>query len=205
MDMTQFHDCSESFARDLEGFSPPVELTGTTSIYCLSPDFRLAAYDDGWVSFARENGGDLRKLGLGVSVMDTVPVILRDFYRRVYSHCLETGDVWCHHYQCSSPSDFRVFEEIVIGMPERQGLVIAHQLQMQMPQPNAVEYPEEAKFVNPLTEAIGQCAHCRRVVDPHHRRWVLMPEWVRHRPGNIQDDLCPACYVSTYRNVGLTA
>ena len=92
-----------------------------------------------------------------------------------------------------------------MGMPGGRGLLIAHILQMNMPQPRAAEYPALQQFVNPLTDAIGQCAHCRRVVDPHHRRWVLMPDWVNRRPKAVEDDLCPACYVSTYRNVGLSA
>ena len=202
MDVSRFYACSDELSEVLAVFEPDFILDGATTIYVLTSEYRLAAYDVGWVNFARENHGDMSRLGLGVDVLEVMPRVLRLFYERVYRYCLRREATWRHHYQCSSPKEFRVFEEVVAGLPGGTGLLVANFLGMSKPVEEEHHEADSAQYANPLTGTISQCACCRQVLNPRNRRWVRVPEWVRRSPSRVAHELCPTCYLSTYQNPG---
>jgi hypothetical protein len=193
------------FIEHLQNFDPLTLDDEGNVVYGLTADLRLAYFNPAWRRFARDNGGVALgddRYGPGTPVLEAISGPLRDFYARAYARVLETGEVWHHEYECSSPDTYRVFHQTVYPLRQRRGLVVVNSLAVSRP------HEREAHAVAPAGEyayrnaegLITQCSHCRRVQRTDERpHWDWVPEWVSDMPPETSHGLCPLCFDYYYR------
>ena len=168
-------------------------------IYGLWQDLSLAYFNAAWDRFALQNGGDtefLDRWSEGASILEAFPEKLRAFYKLSYEKCLATGEPWEHEYECSSPSVFRKFHQIVYPLKDAALIVVNSLVAEQPHDPSQGEtgnvdeslYRDEDGFVH-------QCAHCRRVQrQSDELTWDWVPDWVASIPPDSTHTFCPTCY-----------
>jgi len=171
--------------------------TEKATIYGLWPDYTLACYNEAWVRFARENGGDpsiLRDWGLGANVMDAVPSCLRPFYEGLYRRCASGFQTQGFSYECSSDTVFRRFSQLVYPLKDGAFLTVhsclvehPHSLSERVPHaPDPLLYRRDG--------VIHQCCHCGRVRNLKYvHRWDWVPVYVRTPDRTTHYELCPPC------------
>lgn len=168
------------------------------TIYGLWPDRTLGYFNEAWVRFARENGGDpaiFRDWNLGANIMEAIPEALCGFYEDLYNRCTATFQAQGFYYECSSARYFRRFSQIVYPLKDGALLsvhscVVEHRHELEGREPKAPDPDTYSK--NGL---IHQCCHCRRVRNMKvYERWDWVPEYVRVRHPNISHGLCPTCF-----------
>lgn len=165
-------------------------------VFALDGDLRLAFLSRSWFTFASDNGGEemLASWGIGRSVLDATPEVLRPFYREGLSSALGSRRMWAHEYLCSSPDKERRFRMLAAAIPG--GLVVSNALVVEL-EIRATAPPDAATYADWTTGLIHQCASCRRTsraADP--TIWDFVPAWVAKQPPNTTHVLCPTCTVT---------
>jgi hypothetical protein len=193
------------FIEHLQNFDPITLNDDGNVVYGLNAELRLAYFNPAWHRFARENGGEAlveERYQPGTPVLDAIAGPLRDFYAEAYTRVLETGEVWQHDYECSSPEVYRVFHQTVYPLRHRQGLVVVNSLAVSSPmalERRTATDPGQYSY-HDARGLITQCSHCRRVQRadgvPH---WDWVPTWVSDMPRETSHGLCPLCYDFYYR------
>lgn len=190
---------SPEFERVLEGYRLDDLEQHRGAIYGLWKDFRLAYLNSAWINFARDNGADsafFDKWRLGAHILDAVPDQLRPLYQEAYSTCLSTGEPWHHEYECSSPTDYRRFHQIVYPLHAAAVLVV-NSLKVESPHDENTHVPrdpDERMYRDP-DGFVHQCAYCRRVENQlERRRWDWVPAWVQKIPQETSHTYCPPCF-----------
>lgn len=155
-------------------------------------DLRLAYVNPAWARFAEENGGRsvTGDWPLGRSLAECLPTPLERFYLDAWSGCVRSGEPWSHDYECSSPTVYRLFHQVVYPLGAG-GLLVTNALREERA-PDAPDHtPDRARFER--DGIITTCSHCRcfRDVDD---RWRRVSEWVRQMPPMVSHGLCPACF-----------
>ncbi|MCO6432518.1 MAG: hypothetical protein J5J00_16815 [Deltaproteobacteria bacterium] len=168
-------------------------------VFGIWSDYRLAYYNSAWTRFALENGAgaDFTEVwGLGRSIMDAVPEVLRPFYIKFFHTAREKAAELrpvSHVYDCSAPDKYRQFNMTVYPVDSR-GWVIVNSLFVEASH-GAPDYNEIA-LAQYIEESglVSQCAHCRRVKDAQcPNKWDWVAEWVKRPHPNTSHCLCPVC------------
>jgi hypothetical protein len=158
------------------------------------PDLTLAYLNQGWITFARQNGGVPERWGLGTSLVEVIPAVMLPFFSEQFMRVLREGRPWRHDYECSSPERMRIFHMIVYPLGSGQGLLMIHSLRR-----DSKHAPGPSKFsivdYEDKDGLIHHCAHCRRVrrIDDASV-WDWVPELVRNPKPNTSHGLCIPCF-----------
>ena len=164
------------------------------TIYIIDPKFRLCAYNQAWVDFARNNDGVdvLTAYPLGSSILTAFADALKPFYTSAYAMALSTHTMFAHDYECSSPDRFRRFRQTAYPLPGGVGLIVTHHLVEELGH-SEESHAYHPRFVDTHGHII-QCCHCRKLQDPlAPQKWVWVPDVIRTQPANISHALCPRC------------
>ncbi|MBC7962985.1 MAG: hypothetical protein H7Y05_08580 [Steroidobacteraceae bacterium] len=199
--MKHFHD---DFSALLNGFKLETLENDPNSIYGLSVGLALNYLNAGWFDFAKENQGEpaiSERFVLGTYIGDAMSGSVRDYYLEAFQNVLQTGKVWHHDYECSSPEKFRIYHQSVYPLYNRQGLIIVNSLVKEHPletdsrtpcQPIRNLYTQETGFIT-------QCSNCRRVqLATRQDVWDWVPAWVEQMPENTSHGLCQICFEYYY-------
>ena len=190
---------------DLAPFSLDALREEPSTIYALSQDLRITYVNAAWTRFALANGARWNEgeWGIGRSVMDAIPELLRPFYERLFERALEERVVVEHDYDCSSATVSRRFRMRLLPC-EAGGLLVVHSLLREDPRSEPGMPPLDALYRH--LGMIAQCSHCRRVQranEPDHWDWV--PAYVEQPQPNTSHGLCPLCADYYYSEARLDA
>lgn len=195
----------DDFPALLTGFSLETLENEPNAVYGLSANLTLNYLNPGWFDFARKNEGEpaiSERFVLGTHIGEAMTGPVRDFYLEAFQGVLQSGKVWHHDYECSTPQIFRTFHQSVYPLYNRSGLVIvnslvtaqSHDLVSRKPcQPIMKLYLKETGFIT-------QCCNCRRVQRANAEDvWDWVPEWVEHMPANTSHTFCQICFEYYYQ------
>jgi hypothetical protein len=175
------------------------------TVFGLWPDLTLSWFNPAWQRFADENAGGEQiasDWGLGRSVLEATPDVIRPWYETAYLKCFETKERLEHVYECSSHKLFRRFHQMIYPLADASGLLVVNSLVVE----HDHDMPgREARAASPRDYRdedgglVNMCCHCRRV---RHclveERWDWVPEWVVRQPENVSHGLCPSCFGHYY-------
>jgi hypothetical protein len=171
--------------------------------YILDSQFRIMYCNPAWNRFARSNGApQLTSEGVvGSDLFDSIPEVLRAVYADAFREVLNTGRVWEHSYECSSPSLFRTFRMRIHLLKPQNWFVVTNALTVERSHARtATADPNGYVDANGF---ITNCAHCRcskRVDSPD--QWDFVPEYIQPRLASavkVSHGLCPVCRAYFYR------
>lgn len=168
--------------------------TSPDTIYIVDSDLRLRAYNYAWIAFAQNNDGQalLTRYHWGDAIDAAFPQDVKQYYQEAYRRALLNKAPFQHIYECSSPDQYRRFQQTAYPLAGAEGLVIAHHLIEERGHGEPAEV-FDAKYLNSDGQII-QCCHCRKVRDPADaRRWIWVPALVKQTMANISHTLCPRC------------
>jgi hypothetical protein len=199
--MNRIHDL---FLEMLNGFNLETFEEDPGTVFGLSADLLLIYFNRAWFSFARENEGEpmiSEKFPLGAHLGDAIKGELRDYYLASYVNALQTGMVWHHDYECSSPDVLRIYHQAAYPLARRQGLAVVNSLVRAQPH-DPVERPPhepiEALYLQ-KTGLITQCSNCRRTLRASAPEcWDWVPAWVEKMPENTSHSICKICFEYYY-------
>lgn len=168
--------------------------TGTT--YGLWPDLRLAAYDEAWLKFSQDNGGEpmtSTQWTVGRCILEAIADPLRPFFSKHYQQCLSEQRPWEHHYECSSADTYREMHMLVLPVGQAEGLVVINSIARSVPHQRA-SGPVIETLYRDSSGKMTQCCHCRRMrrVDVD-TIWEWIPEWVDQQPEATSHGICEPC------------
>ncbi len=161
-------------------------------IYEIDADLRIVRCNQSWDRFALENASPkaIRSRVAGVSVMEVVPVALKDFYLRVYENVRAHKRNWWHVFECSSPARQRHFQMRVL--PHGTGFLTVNTLIREAPHRESKTLPM-AEYLD-ADGIAAMCAHCRRA---RNRARPGVWDWIATlliaEEALIQYELCPFC------------
>jgi hypothetical protein len=162
--------------------------------FALDRGLRVTYCNEAWDRFARENKGSAveRPAPYGRSVLDVIAPNLRTLYASAYAFVFATGQPWIHHYECSSPSHYRLFRMTVERKDEH--LVIANVL-IQERRHGLERQPMSAKaaLYEIRTGTVTMCSVCRRTCRNDGRTWDWVPSYQEHPPALLVHGLCDEC------------
>lgn len=166
-------------------------------------DLIIRAYNRAYVTFAAANGlPDIeQRFGLGSDILAAFSEPARTFYAEVYRRVLSEQNTFHQRYECSSPSQRRLFLLSAYASVGGKALIIAHHLTIEEPIPVSDQQALAGTHCSPEGFVI-QCCHCRKVrnfLAPD--RWDWVPELVAQRPTNVSHTFCPRCFDHYYPDV----
>ena len=190
---------------EASGLTPDVLDLNPAVIYILNPDLCIGYSNLAWDKFALINDGEalIRPANLGLNVLQVVPEPLKQFYREGFTGVQQSGEIWTHEFECSSPETYRVFQMRVLRLPGSY-LMVENSLRQDVPHdldPWALLHPNYANNSGIVT----MCCHCRRTlrVGPQpHRVWDWVPHFLtRERTAKVSHGLCDTCRVYFYNSL----
>jgi hypothetical protein len=142
-----------------------------------------------WDEFAAANSGSAAALSTGVlgrNLMDFIPPVLKPFYAK---NLLKTPPylIWDHNYECSTPSEFRIFRLQALRLKDTGEILLVHSLQIRRPHTRRPMEPPA------MRGQVAMCAHCRRTHAGTNGEWLWTPEFIAHPPEDRADSLCRRC------------
>lgn len=191
--------------RIADGFAPlvvPFDVTVLdelpATVCAVSSDLRIAYVNPAWVTFGLANGAKSAEAScyLGSEVQLAVPDVLRPFYDSMYARALEQMEPVEHDYECSSPTQYRLFRMRI--HPCRSGAcVIVHSLRRETAHTAHASPPLEQLYRDERG-FIVQCANCRRVHRPRTgdgttAEWDWVPDYVAFMPPRTSHGICALC------------
>ncbi|MBT8315590.1 MAG: hypothetical protein KJP26_14125 [Maribacter sp.] len=188
------------FLSQLGDFNLEVLERSEYSIYALSRDLRFTYFNPAWFRFATKNGFDkaaAKKLALGSSVLKWIRGLrLKCYLRNNYKKVIRTGKIWHFDYECSSPSEYRLFHQIVHPLYKKSGVLIINTEMFKLPMStmNRKTFRViEDRYIQSDGQIVhcGNCRHTRRADEPDLWDWV--PEWIDKLPANYRLSICPTC------------
>lgn len=199
--MERFH---ADFASLLKGFNLETLEKDSNPIFGLSTDLTLNYLNPAWFTFAAENEGEpaiSERFHLGTNIGVAMLGSARDYYLDIFQKIIQTGEVWHHDYECSSPEKFRIYHQAVYPLHNRCGLISVNSLVKEEPHNETARRacPPIVKTYTQDTGFITQCSNCRRAqraTQPEVWDWV--PAWVAHIPKNCSHSFCPICFEYYY-------
>lgn len=179
---------------ELEGFNQTLIALAEDVIYLLSPALTLIAFNQGWVRFALENGGEqlLEMCQPGMSILSAMSGTMAASIRKHYGQVLLSKKPFIHAYECSSPDEKREFLQVVYPLKAGQGVMVTNsQLYTRH---KDVENILSDRQITDIHGSMKQCMHCQRVArQDAMASWEWVPELsAAHRPF-ISHTLCSYC------------
>lgn len=169
----------------------------------LDSSCRILYCNRAWDDFAKANGGSAAAYGRslqGQCLTSYIPGWLRPFY---VDHLRQAtwGGMWTHVYECSSPTEFRLYRLQALALPDTRELLICHACLSLSPHTRVPVKPDpRAHYSNGV---VAMCSHCRRTKRIGAAiSWDWIPEFLAHPPENRADDLCERC--EAYYSRGIT-
>jgi hypothetical protein len=170
--------------------------------YVLDSQFRILYCNPAWNRFAIANGApQLTSYAVtGSDLFDAIPEDLKGLYCDTFHKVLSTGRVWEQTYQCSSPTEFRLFRMRIHLLKPQNWLIVTNPLLVERPHTRTAP-PDSNSYVN-TKGFVTMCAHCRcsrRLDDPSH--WDFVPEYLKLSPESttkVTHGLCPVCRAYFY-------
>jgi len=182
---------------------PHLEAAQST-VYGIWSDFRLAYCNPAWFRFAMQEHGEpqmSQRWTLGASILDAMLPDIADTYAELYARCLREQKVWQHDYECSSPTRYRKYRQLVYPL-KQAGLLIVNACFVDKPHDCITNIGAQGNSESDYRDESGllyQCMHCRRVQRQGNKgRWDFVPEWVENIPPFTSHGLCPSCYQYFY-------
>ena len=197
---------SPGFRDLLKTFELPVIEAHAGTVFGLWRDLRLAYFNPWWLKFAEENDGEPSislDWGLGRSLLDSVPDILRPFYRDLYGNALQQGRLppLQHEYECSSADLFRRFMMTVYPLRQGEGFLVVNSLAVEKahdPHERKDNEPDPGTYIGD-DGLIRQCSNCRRTKNAKEpNRWDWVSAWVAEPPARTSHTLCAFCLAHYY-------
>lgn len=195
---------SPGFMRLLRPFSLEDLEKQEGTVFGLWSDLRIAYLNPWWFRFARENGGEediILYWGLGRSIMDCVPDVLRTFYINLYESALKkhpsSGPPIQHQYECSSDNHFRLYLMTLYRLEGAGGILVVNSTVIEKPHDIETRPPREgvADRYTDKNGFIHQCSNCRRIKNLQEEgRWDWVPLWVRRPIRQTSHTLCYTCF-----------
>lgn len=164
-------------------------------IYIVDDKLVLRAFNDAWVDFAGNNGGEsvLTNYPLGAAITQAFPAELKHFFITAYKKVLKGGQPFHHECECSSAHTFRRLHQSVYSLLDARGLVISNHFVVEC---DHTEKPREfsGRFADE-NGLVTQCANCRKLRDPRNPNvWVWVPSAVEKIPDRTSHGICPRCF-----------
>lgn len=164
----------------------------------------IRAYNRAYVDFADANGlTDIeQRFGLGSDILAAFSEPARTFYAEAYHCVLAEQRAFHQRYECSSPTQRRLFLLSAYASVGGKSLVIAHHLTVEEPIPIDDQQARSATHCSP-DGLVVQCSHCGKVrnfLAPD--RWDWVPELIAQRPSNVSHTFCPRCFDHYYPDTG---
>jgi hypothetical protein len=198
---------NEEFLAQLDGFDLDTLEKNPHSIYGLARDLTLNYVNQAWLEFARDNDGEpviSQRFTIGTPIGDAFSEPLKTYYTGIYRRLLESGEVWHHEYECSSPSMHRIYHQTVYPLRNQAGLLVVNSPLVEQAHETAPgqalrDLLDTYRKPNGLLTA---CCHCRRVHRiPQSGIWDRISQWETAMPSNVNHTLCPICHDYFYRHL----
>lgn len=199
--MKRFH---EDFASLLKGFNLETLEMDANPIFGLATNLTLNYLNPAWFTFATENEGEpaiSEKFHLGADIGGAMIGSARDYYLDIFQKIIQTGEVWHHDYECSSPEKFRIYHQAVYPLHNHCGLISVNSLVKEESHDETARKacPPIVKIYTQDTGFITQCSNCRRVQRAAQQEvWDWVPAWVAHIPENCSHSFCQICFEYYY-------
>jgi hypothetical protein len=167
--------------------------------YALDSDLRFSYVNPAWDKFAVENGApELAGTAvLGTPYLAVIPEVLRPFYSRVVEQVRDTGLVWQHVFECSSPEQFRKFR-MRTHLLSSGTLLITNTLVVE--RAHVIMQGDDDVYAA-AGGIISMCAHCRcsRRIGISEQ-WDFVPAHLALSPARLKvsHGLCPICRAYFY-------
>jgi hypothetical protein len=166
----------------------------TAIVFALDDELRLQYANAAWDRFAADNGADpaeLRRKYLGQPIRIAIPDGLLTFYSALYRK-VETGHGPIQHtYECSSSERLRVFQMLMLPLPNGAGILCVNSLVVDEPHGRPAEPPLAERYRQ--DGLITMCSHCRRTKRAAEPVWDWVPSFLEKRPSMLSHGLCPVC------------
>ena len=168
--------------------------------YILDSQLRLVYCNPAWNYFATSNGAPqlTSDAMIGFDLFDAIPGDLRGVYSHAFRQVLNTGRVWESPYQCSSPTEFRIFRMRIHLLKPQNWFIVTNPLLVERPHTKTAP-AQTNTYVNADGFVIA-CAHCRcsrRLDNPE--QWDFVPEYLRSESSvKVSHGLCPVCRAYFY-------
>jgi hypothetical protein len=170
--------------------------------YVVDSQFRILYCNPAWDRFASANGAPqlTSDAVIGFDLFDVIPDDLRGLYSHTFRKVLSTGRVGEETYQCSSPTEFRIFRMRIHLLKPQNWLIVTNPLLVERPHAKTAP-PDSNTYVN-ANRFVTMCAHCRcsrRLDDPG--QWDFVPEYLKlslESATKVSHGLCPVCRAYFY-------
>jgi hypothetical protein len=195
--MVRYHP---DFPEKLQGMDFETLEEDPSTIFALTKNLKLSYLNPAWFTFAQANQGEpeiSKKFPLGTKISEAMCEPFKGFYLKTYSDILDTGMIWEHDYECSSPESYRLFHERAYPLHDLEGILIINNLMLEK------EHADTERAPMPPVEThyrlangmFTQCSYCRRFQrSTAPLVWDWVPDWIRHPPGKVSHSLCRICF-----------
>ncbi|MBD3258215.1 hypothetical protein GF377_07255 [candidate division GN15 bacterium] len=158
----------------------------------LDRDLRMVLLNPAYYNFARANNGShiLDQFGLGAPLLDAIEGGQRQFYEDLLRGAMAAQSVKHFDYECSSPTEYRVFRMIIYPVADGRGLLTEHAVSTIAPHDRPGATFDPGAYVD-SDGIVHLCGHCRRVRHLTHDRWDWCPEAMNHQ--DLTHGLCNLC------------
>lgn len=180
---------------------PEIYLATANTVFLVNHHRQIVGFNPAYEKFAAENGllEFKKSCGVGVSVLDCVPPVLRKFYGHLYDRAF-AGEMIEHEYLCHSAECFRRY--LMRLLPRQNQTVVAeHSLIVATPHVQILDLIWESARESYLHASgfVAQCCSCRKLrhaQDP--QRWDLVRALIASCPVPVTHTLCPVCAENVY-------
>ena len=179
-----------------------------SSVYGLDSMLNISYLNPAWFKFSAVNGNDIFDSSewlLGKNILDSIPDVLKEFYKDLFESTLEKDK---HpiiskqlEYECSSPTLYRRFSMHLYPIGSN-GIVIVHSLVIEEPYTSpSVEGMlvfDEEEYIDEKG-ILTQCANCRRIENKKHpNRWDWIPKLIEEPYSMTSHGICKPCMQHYY-------
>lgn len=157
------------------------------------PDLTTAYFNDAYLAAAKTIGGEafLDQWGLGRSILDPAPPLLRESLRSLYASSLNGEKLVAHAYLCPTPAIQRRFRATYHALRDKAGVLVVHRLAISTP----LRAPDDSsdEVYRDDEGLLRQCANCRATRNREGSRWDYVPRYIVKMPPQVSLGLCPGC------------
>lgn len=190
--------CDTRFAKHLSCFELQLLKSEGVCAFGLWPDLKFSYLSPGWFAFAAANGGEPQissRWNLGAEVLSGIQGPLQELFEAGYRRCLSDHRPWEHAYECSSPTQYRLFQMIAYPLELSAGLLVVHSLRIE----RAIDAaPNENAARESYVDGHGiyhQCSYCRRMRRADRPEiWDWVSKWVSRPPEGTSHGICEGCF-----------
>jgi hypothetical protein len=169
------------------------------SIFILSPELKFIYFNKAWFDFANKNNGEpeiSKKFSLNTPFEAGISGLLCDFYIKGYKEALREMKVWNHEYECSSTTNYRLYQQHTYPLKNGKGLIVVNSLWIDVLLDESFRQISNLSLDNYVNSDgfMTQCSNCRKTKrkDPSEV-WDWVPSLVEKVQHNTDFSICPIC------------